>query len=152
MVEVLSDQKPFPQGYIDYDRGVQIRTHDISGIDIYMYVDDPGVFLSAHATPVSEEMAKQAGYPVEELSRKRELKRQLKLAADAVYAQYNEPQQEQIVVATSPQGFTIVDIGLGRHHIMSPDGDKLTDNPLPLEQATEVLAALDPQPEPDAKA
>ena len=134
---------PFPQGHIDYDRGVHIRTHHSTGVDVYMYVDTPGVYLSQHGTPVSEDMARQAGFPVDEQVKARELQRRLKAAHEAVYAEMNAGEAAQKVVEER-DGFTIVDIGLGRHVIKSPDGDQLTDIPLPLEQAQAVLAQLVP--------
>lgn len=139
-------EKPFTQGYIDYDRGVEIRTHHLSGVDIFMYVDEPGVYLSAHGTQVSEQMARECGYPVDDQVRQRELKKKLKAAHDAIYQEMAQGEENSIVVCEK-DGFQIVDIGLGRHQIMSPDGDKLTDVPLPLEQAQAVLQQLVPDKE-----
>src|SRR6266699_464625 len=117
---------PFPQGYIDYDRGVHIRTHHSTGVDVYMYVDNPGVYLSAHGTPVSEALAREAGYPVDEQVKQRELNKRLRAAHAAVYAEMNAGEAAQEIVEER-DGFTIVSIGLGRHIIKSPDGDQLTD-------------------------
>lgn len=125
---------------VDYDRGIMKRSHPV-GLDVYMYLDTPGVYLTAHETPLSEEFAKQAGFDVEALRRektKRERMAQAKLAIE----QELEVQAQVHEVVEEVKGFKIVAIGLGRHVVEDPDGNTLTKEPLALEQAKLLLKAL----------
>lgn len=127
---------------IDYDRGVQKRHHG-SGLEIYMYVDAPGVYLNSHGTEVSEALAQQAGYPTEDLGRQRVMKERMAQATEAIAREMGIAPKEKKVVKEKG-GFKVIDIGIGRHQIEDPDGAVLTPQPLPLEQATRLLEELVP--------
>ncbi len=49
---------------IDYNRGCVKMSHPSSGMDVYMYKDDPGVYLDAFANVVSEAVAQACGYSI----------------------------------------------------------------------------------------
>lgn len=131
---------------IDYDRGVHKRTDLVSGVNIYMYVDDPGVYYNEHGTQVDEQLARQAGFPVDEQVKKRELKKRLKAAHDAIMKELQVAAETKVVVKEK-KGFSIVDIGLERHQILSPEGDVLTEHPLPRAEAEKVLDMIVPDDE-----
>lgn len=133
---------------IDYDRGVHKRTHNSTGINVYMYVDDPGVYLNEHGAVIDERFAREAGFPVDEQIKQRDLKKRLKAAHDAIMKEMQMAAEEKVVVEEK-NGFQILDIGLGRHNILSPDGDVLTDHPLPLEEAKKVLNMIAPDEQKD---
>jgi len=136
-----------PQGKIDYDRGVIIRSHTTTGMDVFMYVDTPGEYLTAHGTPVPDTIAKEAGYDVDILS-KEKLKRERKQAAmDAIDKELNNEKDVSEEVVEEKNGFKVVSIGLGRHHILVPEGNRLSTNVLPLDMALKVMNAMaDPVP------
>lgn len=130
---------------IDYDRGVIISQHKQTGMDIFMYVDTPGVYLNAFGTPVADKLAKEAGYDVEKFGKERVKRERMKAATDAIeqeLAIVNDQGVKTVVEET--EGFKIIDIGLGRHFVEDPDGNKLTSVPLPLEQAKVLLRQLVP--------
>lgn len=131
-----------PYGNLDYDRGLIINVHQTSGMDIYMYVDDPGVFLTAHGKPVSDELAKEAGYDVVKLAKDKN-KKQRKAEANAMIdAELADDKDIKEEVVEERNGYKIVTTGLGRHHLIDPDGNRLTSVPQPLESAQKLLKGM----------
>lgn len=130
---------------IDYNRGVLKKVHNKLGVDVYMYKDTPGVYLNAYGTEVSEALAAEAGFDIETLGRAR-LKRERMAQAMAAIEQELNPEvgagERKLVEERG--GFKIMDIGLGRHIVEDPDGNKLTAAPLPLETAKVLLERLTP--------
>lgn len=128
---------------IDLDRGVHMRSHPASGMDIYMYVDDPGVYLSAHGNQVDDKLAEASGFPVEEFAKKRRIKLALAAAHDKVLQELQESEGTHNVVAEK-EGFQMVDIGMDRFQVLSPDGEALNTHPLPKHDAEILLEQLVP--------
>lgn len=126
---------------IDYDRGVQIYTHPLGNIDVYMYVDEPGVYLNAFGVEVSEEMAAQAGYPVEQLRKARQRKERMAQAMVLIEKELELVGQVRDVVKEN-KGFKVVHIGLERYHLEDPDGGVLTAAPVNKAQALKLLGQL----------
>lgn len=120
--------------HIDVDRGVLMRYLEGTGIQVYMYVDEPGVFLNAFGKEVSEDLAKQAGFDVERLSRERVKRERMKAAFAAIEAEIDNSEAKENVVEER-DGFRLIDIGLGRYMIKDPEGASL--NPVPV---TEQIA------------
>lgn len=128
---------------IDYDRGVIISQHKASGMDVFMYVDTPGVYLNAFGAPVSDQLAKEAGYDVEKFGKdklKRERMAKAMTAIEAELAIADEVGKKNVVEEKG--GFKIVDMGVGRHYVEDPDGNRLNSVPLPVEQARVLLTQL----------
>jgi len=141
---------------INLDRGVHSRTDPGTGMEVYMYVDDPGVYLSAHGTEVDVELARRAGFPIDEQMKKRHIKLALKNAQDKVLAELAEADKSEKVVVKEKAGFKVVDIGYDRYRVHDPDGDLLTPSPLSLRESVILLDQLVPgsedEPEADPKA
>lgn len=131
---------------IDYDRGVHIRKVENLGLDVFMYVDSPGVYLNAHGTPVTSEIAAQAGFPVEEHLKQRRIKERMASAIAKIKEEIDASEGEQKVV-NERNGFTIVDIGLGRYQVRDPDGDVLTQAPMSEQEINIVFDQLVPKDE-----
>lgn len=129
---------------IDLDRGVHQRIDPGSGMDIYMYVDTPGVYLTLHGTEVDVELARRAGFPVEEQLKKRRVQQALAAAQDRVLAELQVADQSVKVVVQEADGFKIIDIGYDRYQVLSPDDDVLTPAPLNLRSAVILLSQLVP--------
>jgi len=77
-------------GNIDYDRGVVKRIHPNLGVDVYMYRDDPGVFLNAFGTEVDVELAKSCGFDVDKLEKAKRKKEMMAKAMIEIEAQLAE--------------------------------------------------------------
>jgi hypothetical protein len=131
---------------IDLDRGVQMSSHPSLGIDIYMYIDDPGIYYTAHGNPISSELARAAGFDVDAFEKKHKIKLALAKANQTVLDEFNENPGPKLV--EERDGFKIMDIGMGRHNVVGPDGDVLHKTPITLEQANILLDNLAPKPEP----
>ncbi len=132
---------------IDLDRGVLSRSDPQTGMDVYMYVDEPGVYRSAHGTEVNVELAHRAGFEVDEHLKKRKVQLALASARDRVLAEMEQANTGEKVVMAERDGFKIIDIGYDRYNVLSPDGDKLNKEPLGKREAVILLEQLAPEPE-----
>lgn len=128
---------------IDYNRGVVKNVHP-SGVAVYMYVDTPGVFINAFGTEVTVELAKSSGFDTDPLLRKRAYNERVNEAMANIEAEMTsgEARREPVM---ERDGFKVLDIGLGRHDIEDPDGNKLNTLPMPLEQAELLFNQLAPK-------
>jgi hypothetical protein len=129
---------------IDYDRGVLIRVHAQTGMDIFMYADQPGVFLNAHGTEVTPLLAQQAGYDTDKLVKERKKRERMAEAMAKIEREMDGQDEVESKIVEERDGYKIMDIGLGRHNLVDPDGDNLNTIPLPLEQAKLLLDSLIP--------
>lgn len=129
---------------IDYDRGVLKRHEPKSGVEVYMYIDSPGVYLSAHGTEVNPALAQAAGFDTETLGRKRVMNERMEAAMDSIRREMAVGEVKKEVVRED-KGFKIINIGMGRHYVEAPDGDRLTANPIPIEQAEVLFDQLVPK-------
>lgn len=131
-----------PDRVIDYDRGVIIKIEPITGSDVFMYVDAPGKYLSAHGKPISDQFAAAAGYDIEHLAKERVKLDRKKIASDAIDAELADDKDAKNAVVEEINGYKLVDIGLGRFLIRDPDDNLVTATPLAQEHAKKVIALL----------
>ncbi len=129
---------------IDVDRGVMMRYLDGTGIQVYMYLDTPGVYLNAFGAEVSGDLARQAGFDVEKLGRERTKRERMATAFAAIEAEI-EGRSEKEATLVERNGFKLIDIGLGRTVIKDPDGLSLVSNPVPLEYGQKLFDMLAPE-------
>lgn len=128
---------------IDYDRGVLKRSHG-SGLDIYMYIDQPGHYLNSHGTEVTAELARQSGFDTESLGRKRVLNERLADANTKIRAELDAAANER-KVEQEVDGFKLVDLGLGNYTVLGPDDEALIKMPIPKQQAQMLFKELIPK-------
>lgn len=131
---------------VDYNRPLIKMADKATGIEIYMYLDLPGVYYNSYELPVTDALASSAGFDIVKYGKLKKRREQLAMAMEAIDAQldmqdYNEA-HETIV---ERGGFSVVHIGLGRHIIKDPEGGKLVDRPLTLEEAKAALEKLVPE-------
>lgn len=136
---------------ISYKRGVIINMDPRTGVEVFMYVDDPGVYLSAHGTPVAEELARAAGYDVAKFAKERKLKERLKQAHASIQKELEmeSAKSDNRIVVKEKSGFKVVDIGIGRHIVQDPEGNVLHVGHLTGEQALILIDQLVPDPPPE---
>lgn len=130
---------------IDYDRGCIIKMDQNTGIKVFMYVDDPGVYLSKYGTPVAEDLARAAGFDVERLAKAHAKKVMVSdaikaIEADAQLADGFEPR----VVAKAGPFHLIAANPFGGHVVEAVDGTRLTPFAMPKEQALALIQKLAP--------
>lgn len=129
---------------IDFDRGVIIRTHILSGMDVCMYRDEPGVFLNAFGKPVSDAIARDAFGQArfDELVRRRQFRAKLKEAERAIEAEMATAAKAEKRVVRKADGLCLVDVGNDRYIIEDADGNRLSPQPLPKDTANKVFEKL----------
>lgn len=137
---------------IDYNRGVLKRAHP-SGIEIYMYLDTPGVYLNARGDEVNEVLAAGAGYPVEEFGKEKLKRARMSQAMRTIEDEIGASAGVE-KVEDDHNGYELVNIGLGRYHVRDPDGNNLTPVSVSKEIAEVLLRNMgvkdaDPKEEPD---
>ena len=126
---------------IDLNRGVTIRRQPTTGVQVFMYKDTPGVFLNAHGTEVSPEMAKSSGFDTETLLKDKLKRERMAVAMSTIEAEFSSgPAMRETV--READGFKLIAVGLGRHKVLDPDGEELHDKPLTLEEANLLLDQL----------
>ncbi len=130
---------------IDYNRGVTKRITQ-SGVEIFMYKDEPGVFRNAFGDTVALELAEQAGYDVAHLGQIRAKRQRLSEAHAAIEAEFQSSETTREVVQEI-NGYQLVSIGLGRHEVLDPEGNKLSTDPLTRQEADVLIKAMIPNAE-----
>jgi hypothetical protein len=120
-----------------FNRGVEIRKHAATGADIYMIVGtpatrdmpaqpaEPGIYYNGAGQRVSDSMAAEAGFPVEQHQKERRKAEALAAAGAAIDAQYAGIEAKSEVIRER-RGFKMIDIGMQRYTIHDPDGNNLT--------------------------
>jgi hypothetical protein len=127
---------------IDYDLGVIINIHKNTGMDVFMYVDEPGVYLNAHGDKVAQEIAAEAGYDVEKYSKARVKMDRKKQALAMIDAELADEKDVVEVALAERNGYKVVSTGLGRHHVVDPDGNRLTTFPVSLDIAQKLFDGM----------
>lgn len=134
---------------IDYDRGVEKRRDPLTGVDVYVYQDDPGVYLNAYGQPIDEAAAAAAGFDVVKLGKVKDKKERVAAALAAIDAEDGEQLEQTIVQQRN--GYKLVSIGLGRYRVLDPDGDNLTPKNLTQQEGEIVFNQLVPETKAKAK-
>jgi hypothetical protein len=136
---------------INYDRGVIIKIIKATGMEVYMYADNPGHYLSSHGNAVSEELAREAGYNTEHFAKLRMRKEKMAAASKAIEDELDIADRSGTKeVVLDRDGFKLIHYGAGRHYIEDPDGNNLTPAaPLPREAAERIFdQVVTPKPAP----
>lgn len=124
---------------INRDRGCTIRLHP-AGFRVVMYKDDPGVYLSERAEPLSDKVAEAAGFDIAGLDRERRKRARLaeyKAQVEAEFATQEEDLERVMSVPT--EGLHVKHIGGGKYAILNSEGTRVTQNPLTKEDAQELI-------------
>jgi len=112
---------------IDYDRGVVIRLIPKLNMEVFMYVSEPGVYLSAHGKELPRSIAEEAGFDVIRLEAQRLHRERMAKASQMIAAELKIGDDAGIrTVVEAKDGFKIVSIGRGRHELEDEDGNILT--------------------------
>lgn len=129
---------------MDADRGYAMRVIDGSGVQVYMYMDEPGIFRNAFGQEVDDSLARLAGFDVDRLLKERAKRERMKAAFEQIEAEMAEGEAKQ-EVALERSGYTLIDLGLGRFQIKDPEGGLLTAQPVPEEVARKLFDQLVPE-------
>lgn len=127
---------------IDYDRGVLIRTEPLSGVDVFMYVDSPGIYLNAHGNTIPPNFAAKAGYDIDADAKKKLIMDRMRLAKEAIEKDVNGVDPSTQEVKQLDGGYSLLGIGLGRWLLRDPEQNVLTQTAMTEEQATQIANML----------
>jgi len=139
------EKAKYPGGrFIDYDRGVHIRMHP-SGVEVFMYVDTPGVYLNVHGDPFpSIKFAQEAGFDTETLARQRKIKEGVAEYEAKLRSELDLPISKRRILKEW-EGYKVVELSPGRFQLFGPDDLVLHKDPLPEKEALKLLEALVPE-------
>ncbi len=126
---------------IDYNRGLIKGKDQSTGVNVYMYLDDPGVYLSSQGTMVSQAVAERAGFDIARHRNERIRRLRIGKAKEMIEAQLDHEESKSSTIKVQ-NGWAIKHIGFGKHYIEAPDGSIITDRNLTLEQAHGLLQEL----------
>lgn len=124
---------------IDLNRGVIKRNHP-AGMQICMYHDNPGVFYDERGLMVKNELAKAAGFRVDELVRQREKNLRIEEYRKRVDAEF-ESDEDKLAAAASKGSMVVKSIGGGAFAVFDGD-ERITSVPLTLEEAENLVDGL----------
>lgn len=113
------------QRTINYDRPCIIKMVPDIGMEIFMYKDNPGVYLTAYGSEVPLALAEKAGYDVQRLGKLRQRKLNVETAIALAHKQAEADEVDRNVIADF-SGFKVISIGLGRHLVEDRDGNVIT--------------------------
>ncbi len=113
---------------IGQPNGGVIHRQGPGGIGVFMYNDDPGVFLNERGAPVSERFAEAAGFDVQSLGRQRRKKVAMEAAGKAVEAEFSQDAPNSYIIKERGE-YRLVELAPGHFaiHFIEPDG---TGSPL----------------------
>ena len=128
---------------IDYDKGVRIRSIPELGMEVFMYIQDPGVFLTANGAVIPAELARRAGFDVDKLLKMRERKVRMGIAAATIEREIDLSESAAVrEVIEELGGFKVVRVG-SHFLVEDPDNAVLTAGvALPKDIAISVMREL----------
>lgn len=112
---------------IDLDRGVTKRTHP-SGVVVCMYKNNPGVYLDTSGREVSEKVAREAGFPVDQYAKEKERREKVAAALAEINEEYGNIPVDQVVMRVG--SYSVVHAGNGEFVLHDDDGTSLTTKPM----------------------
>jgi hypothetical protein len=132
---------------VDVNRGCQIRMDRATGAAVYMFYDQPGVFLNDHGKVVPPEFAERAGYDVEPLLKLRRKHLALIAAHQEIERQYTEARTHEVVAEYGE--YRVVHIGNEQYQVEFEDGTAM-GRPVAKDVAMSTFRMVSGAPEAEA--
>lgn len=136
---------------IDYDRGVMFMQEQTTGVNIYMYFDEPGHYRNHFGDEVNPMLAQQAGFNTEKWGKLRVKNERMAKAMTAIEAELATAGDAKAEPVYEKAGYKVMDLGVGRHNVLDPDGNVLNTLALPLEVAQNLVDMMTKSDDTDAK-
>ena len=130
---------------VDADRGYVMKRHAPTNTQVFMYVDTPGAYLNAFGHPISDKMAKEAGFDTDKLSRERMKRERMEKFQNEMEAELDLVAAGKQKVIAERGGFKVVELALGNANVYDEDDDLMNTVPMPVKQAKALLDALTPE-------
>lgn len=128
---------------INLDDGYTIRVHPGYGMEVFMKKSNPGVFYNAHGDEISAVLAKEAGFPTEQLLAEKDRRGKVAEAEAAINKMYAGAGKETIV--KERRGYALVDIGFDRFVVKDPHGHPVNANPVGKDVGEKLFDQLVPE-------
>lgn len=130
---------------IDLNRGVRMSKDPISQLEVYMYFDDPGVYLTPQGKQVPAEVAERAGYDVAALQKQHNKKARMADFQSMLDSEYGDAAERKVL--EERDGYKLVEVGtLGNVMVLDDEDKPLVLTPLPLDIGTELFDKMAPKP------
>lgn len=138
---MINTINPAPR-IIDYDRGVLIRQDEKTGVEVYMYIDDPGRYLTVHGNEVALDLARTVGYPVDDHLRERNIKQRLAKYELDLKKEFEVPEDRKVI--KEYRGFKLLELSPDRCQIIAPNGMVMNKGVIPKEDALKLFEEVAP--------
>lgn len=110
---------------LDLNRGVKTKFHP-SGMSVNMYLDDPGVYLTASGDPMDAELAKQAGFDLERMNLERVKQLKLKAYREQLDRELQSEEDNLAAAFSQSDKHDVRHIGGGQYAVFDKDGKRVT--------------------------
>lgn len=130
---------------IDLNRGVRMSKDHVTQLEVYMYFDDPGVYLTPQGHPVPEEVARSAGFDVDVYKKAHDKKSRMADFQAMLDSEYGDAAER--VVLEERDGYKLVEVGtLGNVMVIDDEDRPLVATPLPADIGRTLFNKLAPPP------
>lgn len=142
---------------INLDRPYLMRKATDVNMKLFMYFDQPGVYLNIHGKPVPETVAVKAGFDVKKWAKQKLKNDRMEKFREQVERELEaEDGDDEIETKTiyEVEGFKVIGRALGLADAYDADGEKLNDKPISVEEAkllVDLMAGGDETPSPKGK-
>ncbi len=140
---------------IDLNRGVTIRGN-VAGVRVYMYKDSPGEFHDVLGDPVTQDVARAAGFDVDRLLRERQKQERILAMRAQIEWEYegvsktveqemlreSSPEAANGQLVTETDSFTLQDRGQGWYDVRDKDGSPVNPKAMREGEANAFLEEL----------
>lgn len=131
---------------INLDRPFLMRkAHDVN-MKIFMYFDQPGVYLNVHGGTVPDTIAEKAGFDIKRYAKAKLKAERMAAFREQVEAELEDDTETESKVLYEQAGFKVIGLALGMANVLDPDGEKLNDKPISIEEA-ELLVKMMTEPQ-----
>lgn len=94
---------------------------------------------------MSEEIAREANYDVAKLGKEKLRLERVAAATALINQEFADDKDIKEDVIAERNGFKLVSLGLGRHNVIDPDGNRLNSHHLSEEVAKKLLVSFAPE-------
>ena len=137
-----------PDGPIDENLGVIVKFVKKSGIEVYMYKSEPGIYRTRSGDLIDKKIAFEAGFRVEELDRQKVIQERKAAALADIEDEFSISVEEKVLVSRG--GYKAIRVGpatRGRYVIRDPEGKQITADTVDKKEAYRLISKLAPKEE-----
>lgn len=131
---------------VNFDRGVMIQKEPLSGMRVYMYIDEPGHYLNYAGKEIPEVLAKKAGFDTELYGKLRFKKEKLAEVGAAMERELELAEAQSEAISLEKRGgYELIQKGPTANVIDLSDGSPMTAKPMTIAEARLMMEILAPK-------